>query len=367
MFYQTSLLFHCRAVQSCLPHFRAQATLSFRNFSLELRARNRYFHLAPQFTYREQGRLRYFPRMRDETVGFVGWLPYFNRRWPAGSEKLAFKELCAAKGLRTPSWSTQGPDALDGVLVKHRFSSFGNGMRGPFRKADRGHAQCRLGKDEYYEEFIPGKIAKAWYWDERPVCLEIFDMPVVTGDGARSFTELVAAQVQFPGEPPERPQLEALARYQGFSPDQVPPAGARVLSDFRYGSPLFQLRVSHNANILAEHEKTGIGRQLGEAGPAFWGSIPEEVRRGTLYTVDAIVDGEERVWFLEMNCNPMVHPDAYFAMFEGLLGPAEAVTVAPGAAGERVPSLSAELLPMPLPPSPQLEPTLAFVAGRGKA
>lgn len=366
MHYQTSLLFHCRALQSLLPRFRAQATLSFRNFSVELRGRGRYFHLAPQFTYREQGRLSYFPRMRDDTLGFVGWLPYFNKRWPAGSEKLAFKELCAANGLRTPPYSTQSADALGGVLIKHRFSSFGNGMRGPFAKADQGGAQCRLGESEYYEEFVPGRIAKAWYWDERPVCLEIFDMPTLTGDGAHTFFELVAAQVQFPGEPPGRAHLEALARYQGVSADDPLPAGAKLIADFRYGSPLFQLRVSHNANVLAQHEKGEIGRQLAAAGPVFWQSIPENARQATLYTVDAIIDGEDRVWFLEMNCNPMVHPDAYFSMLEGLFGPAEAVATA-AATAPPLSSLLPGLSSMPLSPVPQLAPNLALVAGRGKS
>jgi len=359
VFYQTSLLFHCREVQSLAPRFQAQATLSFRNFSVELRGRGRYFHLAPQFTYRDRGRLSYFPRMRGDTVGFVGWLPYFNKRWPTGSEKLAFKELCAATGLRTPAFSTRSAEALDSVLIKHRFSSFGNGMRGPFRKSDQGEAQSRLGESEYYEEFVPGRIAKAWYWDERPVCLEVFDMPTLTGDGARSFSELVAAQVQFPGEPPERPVLEALARYQGVSADDPLPAGARLIADFRYGSPLFQLRHSHNANVLPQHVKSEIGRQLAEAGPVFWQSIPENARLGTLYTVDAIVDAEDRVWFLEMNCNPMVHPDAYFAMFEGLLGPAAAAVGAAGAAAPPLSSLLPGLSSMPLSPVPQLAPALA--------
>jgi hypothetical protein len=364
--YQTSLLYHCRAVQACLPHFRAQATLSFRNFSLEVRARNRYYHLMPQFVSREQGRLRYFPQLQDNTIGFIGWLPYFNKRWPTGREKFAFKEFCAANSLRTPAYSTQSADALGSALIKHRFSSFGNGMRGPFRKADQARPQCRLAENEYYEEFVPGRIAKAWYWDEKPVCLEIFDMPTVTGDGVRSFQRLVADQVAFPGEPPERSQLEAFARYQGIASDEAVPAGTTVLGDFRYGSPLFQVRVSHNSNVLAQHEKTAAGRQLMEAGPAFWRSIPEDARHATLYTVDAIIDAEERVWFLEMNCNPMVHPDAYFAVFEGLFGPAEKVVPAQGVAPPPS-SLFPGLSPMPLSPAPQLAPTAAFVAARTKA
>jgi D-alanine-D-alanine ligase-like ATP-grasp enzyme len=34
--------------------------------------------------------------------------------------------------------------------------------------------------------------------------------------------------------------------------------------------------------------------------------------------VDAIVDGEERIWTLEMNSNPAIHPYAYPVMLDSL-------------------------------------------------
>ena len=33
-----------------------------------------------------------------------------------------------------------------------------------------------------------------------------------------------------------------------------------------------------------------------------------------MFALDAIVDQEGQAWFLEMNSNPMVHPDLYGAM-----------------------------------------------------
>jgi hypothetical protein len=64
--------------------------------------------------------------------------------------------------------------------------------------------------------------------------------------------------------------------------------------------------------------------QFKQFGPVFWQSIPEDLRGfGTLYSVDAIADEQDRLWLLEMNCNPAMHPDLYFGMFEGLFGPAD--------------------------------------------
>ena len=116
--------------------------------------------------------------------------------------------------------------------------------------------------------------------------------------------------------------LEALAQYQEVAWDEPIPAGKTVLADFRYASPLFSAGFQ-NQNVMAKHAGSDLGRQLAEAGPVLWRAIPENRRDATLYTVDAIMDGDGQVWFLEMNCNPAVHPDAYFAMFEHLFGAAE--------------------------------------------
>jgi len=322
---QSSFFCHSKSIQGCLPRFNAAASMNIRSFQLRVSARNRYYDLIPQFVYRKEGKYQYSPVIPadGDRIGFIGWLPYFNKRWPAGTNKLAFKEFCSANGLRTPRYSTQTVDGLlNGYVIKQPLSSFGYNMRGPFKGLDQTEPQSRAGENEYYEEFIPGKIAKAWYWNDKLVCLELLPMPTVIGDGTHSLAQLIANAVIPPNAPLERGEFEALARYQNASVDGVVPAGKILLVDFRYGSPLFPSTME-NRNVIAKHAGTDAGRQFVEAGLVLWSGIPEDRRRATLYTVDAIVDTKDRAWFLEMNCNPMVHPDAYVPMFEDLFGPAQ--------------------------------------------
>jgi len=91
-----------------------------------------------------------------------------------------------------------------------------------------------------------------------------------------------------------------------------------------------------------------LAPQLAEIGAILWRGIPEEIRPATLFTVDGVVDDEQQIWLLEMNCNPVLHPDAYPLMFETLFGPAE---------------LSAELeMPAPPPVSALPVPAMALAA-----
>jgi hypothetical protein len=315
--YQTSLMCHSSAMLDCMRRFGATADLRMPSYMLRVRGRNRYYDLFPQFLERKDGRLRYTKEMPPggDGVGFVGWLPYPGKRWPASSDKFAFKELCAAHRLRTPRISLGTPEGFERYIVKSRTSSFAQGIRGPFRKQDAGAAGTLAGENEYCEEFIPGRTAKAWYWDDKLAALEVLAMPTVTGDGVKSYGTLMAAM--------PRPMIEALARFQSVEVDAMLPAGRTLMADFRHGSPFFSLTMQ-NKNVLAEHGANEIGRQFAAVGATFWSAVPEEQRPLTVYTVDAIVDDQDRVWFLEMNCNPAVHPDVYPVMFERLFGPAEA-------------------------------------------
>jgi hypothetical protein len=48
-------------------------------------------------------------------------------------------------------------------------------------------------------------------------------------------------------------------------------------------------------------------------------AIPPESRPQTLFTVDAVLDREQKLWVLEMNSNPTVHPLAYPAIVAGAM------------------------------------------------
>jgi hypothetical protein len=320
MVYKVNLFFHAKSIHEFLPRFGedAVAVVGLRTFRLEVRARNRFYYFTPQFVYREEGRIRYTPNPEPRTRGFIGWLPYFNKRWPIATDKLAFKAYCVANGVRTPQFWRSASGSVKNFIIKQSNSSFAYGIRGPFRVIEGGPTELKPQDAEYYEAFVPGTIAKAWYWDGELVCLEMREMPTVSGSGKDSLYVLICAKAPS-AAPPDRGEFEALVRFQGYSLDNVLEPGKSVLADFRYGSSLFPTSLE-NANVLPDYRGTEVERQLSEAGAACWKGIPEELRASTLFTLDAVVDDAKQVWFLEMNCNPMVHPDTYLPMFESLFG-----------------------------------------------
>lgn len=322
MDYKTNLLNHMRAVQTCLPHFGLKATLDVATFRLTLSGGGRSYDLFPRFvSLTSDGGPCYTGLLRADASGFIGWLPYASKRWPLATDKLRFKAFCAENDLPTPRCWMQPDSSLRGFIVKHRTFAFGRGIRGPFDVYD-GAKPKQLLEQEYYDQFVPGTIAKASYWNDKLVWLDMREMPVVIGDGRRSLYDLIIASTvgRDAKKRLQRAAFSELAEYQGFTLDDVVPNGDRVLVDFRYVSPLFR-RSTENCNALPAYAGTEVAKQLSEAGRILWAGIPEEIRKGTYWTLDAIIEKDVgRARFLEMNCNPMVHPDAYFAMFEDLCG-----------------------------------------------
>ncbi len=282
---------------------------------LEVRAQNRVYRLTAQFLDEVNGRLVYSTKLSPEsTIGFIGWLPYFNRRWPEAIDKKAFKASCSRLGVNVPATGARALEHPDGVIVKAARGSFGRQVRGPFKLSDRKPA---LKSDEFYEQFTPGKIAKAWFWNDVIIALEITDMPGVTGDGATP----IRSQVLSVASPARSARINWSAvqqclAWQDLTLDDMLPLGRQALIDFRYGS--FVSSETSLSNQLPTLKDSNIAAQLRSAGYQFYSMIPESIQHGTLYSIDAIIDAHEVLWFLEMNCNPIVHPAVYPAMFRTL-------------------------------------------------
>ena len=318
--YNSDFLAHMRAVSQCLPMFEARAHFDLQSFGLEVQARGRYFNFVPQFVDVSGPQIRYSPKISPQATGFLGWLPYFNKRWELATDKIAFKRFCLENGIRAPRLFDDPRQIDTPVIVKRRSASFGEGLRGPFLPAQAGERPP--GEKEFYEEFIPGDIAKVWYWNDTLVCVETKPMPRTTGDGRRTLRQLVMADCKAPVLFHNAWDIQdALARYQGISLDGVLEEGKSVLTDYRYHSPLNPISL-FNTNVLKELDGTEVREALAAAGPVFWRGIPDSIRGGTLFAADAIIDPEKRIWFLEMNCNPVVPPDAYGAIFKELFGQA---------------------------------------------
>jgi hypothetical protein len=323
--YKLDILSHVKSIAACLPQFGATASMNLETLGLEISARNRYYQFRPQFIVRKGDRTQYSPHPSSDATGFIGWLPYFNKRWGFATDKLDFKGFCASNGLTTPAYWQSAQGGLHDVLIKHRKSSFGVGIRGPYRTIDPAQPAHCLEEGEYYENFVPGRIAKVWYWNAKAVALEVHAMPRTSGNGKATLRELVEPELQGLPQSPDRRVLQDVAAYQDLTLNSVISKGQQVLIDFKYGSPLTLTKGGHR-NIIEQYEGTKIGQQLAANGRVFWQAVPEAIRENTLFTVDAIIDDEERVWLLEANCNPTGHPDIYPAVLESLFGSPAAVT-----------------------------------------
>jgi hypothetical protein len=204
---------------------------------------------------------------------------------------------------------------------------------GPFRSA--AERPLDIAQGEYYERFLEGRVLKTWYWNGEAVCAELDRWPLVWGDGVRTLEELTLARAtrHRPIDDPARERLlertEKLFRYYGRALDQVLAKGQRQAVDFRYGSSLM-LSADRTVVDFAADERPAWLDQVQHAGRKLHEAIPAEIRAHTVFTVDAMLLKDDQVRFLEVNCNPTVHPLVYPRMLLDLFrspAPADAAVI----------------------------------------
>jgi hypothetical protein len=309
MAFEGQLLQHFRHLNTALDAVGADASVDVRSLELQVRYRGRAYLFRPQFAYLDDQRRRCrTAAFAPEVSRFVGWSPYFSKRWDLAVDKLRFKAYASAHGLPTPAYWADAPSELNDVVTKSIRP--GGGVRGPYRRA----VGAEPGR--YYERFIRGKVLKIWFWDGAPVCCEAADGCAVRGDGVRSVRELIAERCleHRHGSKVKVESFTEFLAYQGKSLDAVPPAGEVQPVDFRYGSlRYFGARV---ANIDLQRDRLpGVsGDRLGEIGARLLLGIPETIRQNTLFTVDAVLDAAQRPWIVAMDNEPFLHPYVYEPM-----------------------------------------------------
>ncbi|HEY0824578.1 MAG TPA: hypothetical protein VGD76_12380 [Ramlibacter sp.] len=337
MSYITSFLAHAGAVRLAAESSGAVATVQLSDYGLCLLKDGRETRWPPKFVARMHGRLVYTPVLVPGTAGFAGWSPYAIRQWPLATSKSAFKRHAIERGIATPA-ACFDPGRIQGpFLVKHDASSFGEGMRGPFLAYDPDDPAHQLRPGEYYENFIVGLIAKAWCWGGECLALHLEPPGTVTGDGQASVRDHVLALGEPAGTGHDWGLVERLVRCCGIgSLDEVLPRGRQVLIEFRYGSR-YADEGHGNPNLLGRMRDRRLVQQFADAARQLAHAIPPDAQHGpAYYTLDAMVDSAGDAWFLEMNCNPVVHPDLYARMLAGAFGT--------GAEHARVPA-AGDLLP----------------------
>lgn len=293
----------------------AEMHIAPETYEMSLRSGSRSVTLIPRFVRELDGRIIYQRDMPDDG-NFIGWMPYPVKSWPLSTDKRKFKDYALANGLRvTASWS-DGAELAPDYIVKPAIGSFGAGIRGPFGPLAPLDPEVPLAEGEFYEQFIRGRSAKAWFWNGQPVALEVLAPPLITGDGQRSLRAIAAqprGNFDLPLDLDESVQILA---WQGYELDSVVPAGVEVMLDFRYMTPYDRV-VFNNRNVWRSISPE-IAAQFSYAGPLLHRGIDEAVRHNSVFTLDAVIDAEDRVWLLEMNSHPMIHPNVYRPMLESV-------------------------------------------------
>jgi hypothetical protein len=294
-----------------------------------LRRDSRFWVLYPQFIAVRNGVTQYVRQLDDDVTHFAGWLPYRLRRWPEAVDKLVFKERAVQAGLCVPEHGRDPDAAMSDVVVKRALSSFGTQVHGPYRSS--GEHALDLSAGDYRERFVEGRLLKLWCWGGEAICVEVDQMPAVVGDGHSSLQQLIEARARLARrQTPEQLSIlfsrsEVVLRYDGRTLADVIEPGVRQRVEFRYGSDLMHPRDRQLVDLRVSTEPRW--QPLRDAAQAMVVWLPDEVRNDTVFTVDAVLDSQDRAWLLEMNCNPMVHPLVYRPMLDTMM-----TQVAPAAA-----------------------------------
>jgi hypothetical protein len=317
--FKNNFLDHVRLLRQAVRAQGAELIIAGDSMQALVRRGNQHRVLEAQFLATILGVRQYTPSLTDEVTHFAGWLPYRNRRWTVASDKMVFKRFAKSAMLNVPEFSVEN-DIAD-VLVKRPASSFGEHVKGPYRSA----SECPLdiAHGEYYERFIEGLLVKIWYWGPRPICAEVDNMPSVLGDGQSTIGDLILRRANWNKKCNDEEKnallekCELLLSYWGHTTNTVLPARTRQIIEFRYGSNLMHPRDRTMVDML-DKSSADWNASLREIGQALHTAIAPEDRYRTLYTVDAVRDRENKLWLLEMNSNPTVHPLAYPAILGDL-------------------------------------------------
>jgi hypothetical protein len=325
--FKRDFLQHMLAIQKWLDANSAVGGLSAHDLALKIELRDKSVILHPYFAGESATGASFVSGLVPGVTGFVGWKPYHARVWPIAQSKLAFKAFCASRRLRTPAWSLDVQEIKGPYIVKGDRGSFGQKLHGPFMASANVDPSTRppLAEGEFAEQFIVGQIVKAWFWKKELAALEVFDMPKVVGDGFATITELLQKQTQSQVVDINK----SLLTLQGFKESSIPEVKQSVLVDYVY---LSKSNLHHHVDYNAAEslEASSIGIQLKEAAELLWQEVPTEYQEsGVFSTLDGILDPEGRLWCLEANCNPQLHPAVYKSMLDNLFG-VESKTVGAG-------------------------------------
>ena len=315
--YITFALPHLQAVKAWMQARKGQAQLNVLNFELELKCRNRYFLLYPQFVMEDKGQLQYVNEFWEQARGFAGWLPYARPlRWPLWQDKLQFKQALEEIGLRTPAYSSTGAGLAHDYVLKGLQGSFGKGIYGPFRVGGAMPSISTQTKAEVFaEQFVPGKSLKVWFWGHKAFYAQMHERPTVVGDGFSNVQTLLSNKLSAIGQDistyPEMASVVQALAYQEVNLQTVLKQDQKVWLDFRYGRLFAPWAATEAEDDVLPQLSAEVQDQFIVLGRFVAQTLAPIYQAPVLYAVDAQLDEQGQVWYLEINSNPMLPPAGY--------------------------------------------------------
>ncbi len=310
--YKLVFMHHLDAVQTWATQAGVHVHLAFSSLALTLTHAGKQWLLVPRFVQQINGKLSY-TRTRQRDMTLVGWVLPETPLLNLAQDKGVFKRFASNAGLLVPAGWNSGAALSDDYIIKNRQGSFGIDIQGPFKKLEHSPA---LVTGEFCEQFIFGKSLKAWCWSGRVVALEVITQPYLVGDGRRTVSELVAPRgsmdVRLPIE-----QAQAYLRWQGVHLNTILADQQKAYLSFLYASP-FHNKSRENSNVL-QSVSPSVRFQLSRAAMLALQNFAPAHQKNVLYTLDGVLDAKDRVWFLEINSHPMVHPSVYPCMLDALI------------------------------------------------
>lgn len=310
--YKLIFMHHLNAVQTWSQQSNVHVHLACSSLALTLSRAGKQWLLVPRFVKETDGKLSY-TRTHQEGSTLVGWVMPETPQLNLAQDKGVFKKFASDAGLLVPAGWNTGSALSDDFLIKNRQGSFGVGIQGPFKKSTQ---EVALAKGDFCEQFIFGKSLKAWCWSGRVVALEVIDQPYLVGDGRHTILELAAPRGSMDGQLPME-EAEAYLNWQGLRLDSVLADQQMAYLSFLYAS-VFHTKSRQDSNVL-EFVSDRVRFQLSRAAMLVLQGFAPEHQKNVLYTLDGVLDTKERVWFLEINSHPMVHPSVYPHMLGSLV------------------------------------------------
>ena len=221
-------------------------------------------------------------------VCFNGWRPY-SQSVDAFTDKLKFKELMVARGLRSPEYKDVNDRDFESVIVKRRVSSFSEAITGPYKNAGNYQLQADMG--EYFEKYIEGEVFKIWFVDDCPVALEKIHAALCSRKWCDSIEVLMESCFDHHNQKIsltsiERKNVKILLNFYGRKITDVLPVGEKQIIDFKYVNRYRAIEdVKINGNFSGRRYS-----QLKHIGDVIWSLAKPEAEKNFSYTVDAIFD-----------------------------------------------------------------------------